>query len=37
LDIEEVPYDWLGLVAVGIPVVAAVVLYVLYRLGVLKF
>ena len=37
LDIEEVPYDWLGFVAVGIPIAAAVVLYVLYRLGVLRF
>jgi len=37
LDIEEVPYDLTSLIAVGIPVIAAVVLYVLYRLGVLRF
>ncbi len=37
LEIVEVPYDLTSLIAVGIPVIAAVVLYVLYRLGVLRF
>ena len=37
LDIEEVPYDLTSLIAVGVPVIVAVVLYALYRFGVLRF
>ena len=37
LDIEEVPYDITSLIAVGIPVMVAVVLFALYRFGVLRF
>jgi len=36
LDIEEEPYDWLNLLAVGIPLIGIAIVGILYGIGALR-